>query len=375
MNSSVRNAFGAPLAQIDADDDLSESANDILADVKEILGKQVSSNGPREYAFGCTLFSNNDVTGFDIGGVRFEPRIDWLNRKATAAAISRVTQRRVDRAWQGQKLAKRKTSYDSIREVDIFDAIGACPYVCSVITDGFAAEAGRERALTAARLALTAIALLWETPSKVLDGFNLSFDRNVRRQKVLSFVPGKIILAGSKLSHMPHGPWLKPGEWEKEFAVSRVHFAIAGEISDYFLSSMGNVNRPKLMNTLTQSLLWFHEGCRESVTLMAIVKFSASMDALAGGKKAIGIRRVISARLGIKDEAQIHPDGPTMKAAIERIYGEGRSRTIHGTNDRLGYDWTVTRGLAEQFARLCLVSCIDWAGQNPTSDDPAKLAQ
>ena len=229
--------------------------------------------------------------------------------------------------------------------------------------------------MTAARLALAAIALLWPTPSETLDGFNLSFDRNVHHQKTLTFVPGKIVLAGSKLSHMPHGPSLQPGEWEKVFMACSTHFAVASEILEYFLSPTGKVRRPNMMNTLAQSLLWFHEGCRESVTLMGIVKFSASMDALAVGKKAFGIRRVINARLKIKDEAPIRPEGPTMKQVIERIYSEGRSRTIHGTNDKLGYDWTVTRGLAEQFARLCLGACIEWAGNNPSSDDTAQLAQ
>ena len=66
----------------------------------------------------------------------------------------------------------------------------------------------------AARLALTGVALLWETPSKALEGFNLLYDRNVRRQKVLSFAPGKVILAGSQLSHRPNGPHLKPVEWK-----------------------------------------------------------------------------------------------------------------------------------------------------------------
>jgi hypothetical protein len=109
--------------------------------------------------------------------------------------------------------------------------------------------------------------------------------------------------------------------------------------------------------------------------LMGIVKFSASMDALAVGTEDRGIRRVINARLKIKDETPIRPAGPTMKQVIDQIYKPGRSRTIHGTTDKLGHDWTVTRGLAEQWARLCLVSCIEWVGNNSLSDDPAQLAQ
>jgi hypothetical protein len=71
----------------------------------------------------------------------------------------------------------------------------------------------------------------------------------------------------------------------------------------------------------------------------------------------------------------IRPGGPTMKETINRIYGEGRSRTIHGTNEKLGYDWSSVRGLAEQFARMCSMACIDWGAKNPAYDDPSLLVK
>jgi hypothetical protein len=69
-------------------------------------------------------------------------------------------------------------------------------------------------------------------------------------------------------------------------------------------------------------------------------------------QKAGGIRKVINARLGIKDGDTVW-DGATFRQVIDEIYSDGRSRTIHGTNDKLGYDWSVTRMLSEYFARLC----------------------
>ena len=372
--TAVRNAFGAALLPIDLVNDASANASAVLTEVKAILRARVPI-GPMEYAFGCTLFSNTDVGAFEIGPVLFETRPEWLARKALEGAVSMVTRRRVERAWQGQRLSKRKSSHDSIRESDILDAIRTCPDVCSVSTAGLAPEAGKEKALTVARLALTAIALLWETPSKALEGFNLLYDRDVRRQKALSFAPGRVILAGSQLSHMPHGPHLRSREWERMFAAWSGHFTVTGEVLEYMLSPAGKVRRPAMMNTLAQALLWFHEACREGVTLMAIVNFAASMDALAHGEQESGIFRVLHARLGINKTATIYLDGPTVKSVIEQIYRSGRSRTIHGTNDKLGYDWSVTASHAQQFARLCLVSCIDWATTNPGSDDPLQLAK
>lgn len=370
----VRKAFGPALLPIDLEDDPTESGRIVLAEVKRIVAKQAGSNGPREYAFGCTLFGNVDIDGFRIGPVRFEPRLSWLERKVLEGDVSRITRRRVVRAWQDKKPGKRKPSYDSISEGGILGAIGSCPYVCSVNAAGFAAKAGEEKALTVARLALTAIALLWETPSKALSGFNLFFDRSVHRRKTLTFVPGTIALSGSSLSHMPHGPRVTPEGWKNQLAKKAAHFEVVGSILEYFLSTDGAVARPRMMNTLGQALLWFHEACREPVTLMSIVKFSASLDALAGGGRASGIRRLIKARLGIKDEDAALKDGTTLKQVIDEIYSDGRSRTIHGTNDKLGYDWSVTKSVAEHLARYCLVTCIYWVGKHPSVDDPSQLS-
>ena len=159
------------------------------------------------------------------------------------------------------------------------------------------------------------------------------------------------------------------------FIASRARFAVIGEVLEYLLSPAGNVRRPAMMNTLAQALLWFHEACRESVTLMAIVNFAASMDALAHGKQESGIFRVLHARLGINKTATIYHDGPTVKSVIEQIYRSGRSRTIHGTNDKLGYDWSVTASHAQQFARLCLLTCIDWVARDAALDDPSQLTK
>ena len=175
-------------------------------------------------------------------------------------------------------------------------------------------------------------------------------------------------------SHQRHGLQLSRSQWQTLFSKRRDHFDVVADVLDFVVSPTGNVARPKMMNTLAQALLWFHEGCRETVTLMAIVKFSASLDSLACGRKSSGIQRLIEERLGLKGDPRIRKDGPTMKAAVTDFYSEGHSRTIHGTNDKLAHDWTETRGLAEQFARYGLMACIDWVANNTSSDDPSCLS-
>ncbi|MGB4950812.1 MAG: hypothetical protein WBO55_09285 [Rhizobiaceae bacterium] len=188
---------------------------------------------------------------------------------------------------------------------------------------------------------------------------NLLYDRRIHRQRALTIFPGKTVLAGSSMSHMPHGPWLEDGKWETLLTQNASFFGGVAEVLDYVIDPARGQSRPDMLNTLAQALLWFHEGCRESVTLMGIVKFTATLDALACGGKSGGIKRLISARLGLQEIAPICANGPTMKAAVDQIYSEARSRTIHGTNTKLGHDWSGTKSLSEQFARLCLLACID----------------
>ena len=370
----VRQAFGPALVMIDLTADPEENAKLVLAEVETQLKKCIEGYGVCEFAFGCTLFGSAAIKPFSIGPVHFESRSDWLDRKRRDGAISAETQHHIKQAWSGEHKRERTLSNESIID-HIIDTIGKCPFVCSVTTNGLAQEAGRDKALTAARLAITTIALLWDNPSKVLNGMNLIFDRKIHSQNTLIFAEGGNLCLNSRLSHKPCGPMVREGEWEDAFANFRDHFCVVGEVLDYMLDTTETATkRPKMMNTLAQALLWFHEGCRETVTLMAIVKFSAALDALACGQKSGGIRRLINARLNIQDSQPIRPNGPTLKQAVEEIYSDGRSRTIHGTSDKLGHDWNGTKDLAEQFACLCLYHCINWVAQNPSSDDPKQLS-
>lgn len=371
----VRDCIGPALITIDPINDLAENVELMLDKIRELL--KGYAYGSCEYAFGCTLFSEFDISTFEIGPVKFEPRHAWLERKVQDGTISKITARRIIRTWDGRKVRKRsrrrKRSIDIVIEPGILSAIGECPYVCSVKTVDLAAEAGRHKALAAARLAMTAVALRWETPSSTLNGFNLAMDGGARRQSTLAFTHKKSVWLSESLHGLPHGPQISAAEWVAELLVHQPIFDAAGEAIAYFVSATGVVSRPKLMNTLSQALLWFHEGCREQVTLMAIVKFSACLDALAMGNEIEGILQLVTARLGIKRDQPIRKDGPTLKSAIREIYKDGRSRTVHGTSEWIGHDWSSTRALSEDFSRRCLIMSLAWAARNPTSDDPSQL--
>lgn len=94
--------------------------------------------------------------------------------------------------------------------------------MCSVRTEGLASEAGRLKGKTAARLAMTGIALRWAVSSKALDEFRLLVDPSVRRQRSLVFKPKGKTLSGGNLRGLPHDPTVSPEDWAKELTKYRV---------------------------------------------------------------------------------------------------------------------------------------------------------
>ncbi|GEM_PF-789161 len=401
LRSMVRRAFGPALVKIDLDADVGQNAELVLKSVEEALSNEIqwiSSNGQREYAFGCTLFSDDDIAPFDIGPVRFEPRKMWLDRKMTDGRwvrvvsggrierfsqkiadgpISKVTGRRILQAWQGKRLKSRKSSADANDEKFILQAIGKCPYVCSVRVPGFGGEAGLQKAVITARLAMATVSLIWETPSEALKGIRLCADEKYQYGTMLSFTHDGLMLPGSIGSKRLHAPWVSREALREIMERFAGFFALAGEAIMTYLDPVSGSKRPKLMNAIAHALLWFYEGCRETVDQIAIVKLSAAMEVLTGDFSRKGsqkaIRRLIKSCFAIDENTVMTRDGKTMKEVVEQIYEIGRNRMIHGENESLGKDWSVERATAEKLARYCLVIYVDRVSDTPSFDDPKQL--
>jgi len=372
----VRDLIGPALASTDLSKPVNVAASDILAAVSDGIEDHLAGLAGREYVFGTTLFANNNILPFKIGPVSIESRDSWLTRKVADGDIPDLIARRVRRVWSGgRKHAPLRKALDNLREKDIYNVIGPCAYVCSVSVKGFGRKAGLQAAATAARLALTCIALMCVPSSRALDGFRLRFDGPLFLQYPLHYSSGKIVLAGSRLKGSPFGPEINPTDWVTLLSDFQTVVFAAQAILEYFLHPQGISTRPVMLNTLLQSLLWFHEGCKEPDDLRAVVNFAASLDALGKGRKVGGILTMLEARLGIvrTDPINSNPGAPTFKAVVEDIYEDGRSRAIHGTNKKIGHDWERTRDLSETIARLALIACMEWTVANPTSNDPDDL--
>lgn len=363
-NRMVKRAFGESLVSQVDDTSIETNAEIILELVKEKLNDWINGIQEREYIFGCHLCNIPDFEPLLMGSVKFEPRLVWLERVFGNGNVSKVSRSRTQRSWQGERLRKRQNSSDRINETQTLKTIGESDFVCSVNVAKTGEEAGVQKALTAARLAMTVIALAWERPSSALSHMTLIYDRNPYQQHYLVAIPDRPFGWGSSRSYIPGGvTWLREEQWAELRTDHDDIFACAGEIMKYVTHGKDCVSRPKILNALFQAILWLHEGCREQVDFIAIVKFCSSLDALANGERLKGIQDLIKVRLDLKDEVK-------HLKKIEKIYGDGRSRTIHGTSDKLGHDGSSTRYYVESLARLCLLRCLQWTVKYGGTDDP-----
>lgn len=375
----VREKVAYALDASDPDADLDVTACHVLEDVSSSLVLSTARLGLFEFPFGCTLFAGVVLRPICLGPVRFETRQDWLERKFAEGAVSDLTRRRVLRAWEGQTLRKRMRSKDTGQEKAILGLSRDAPFVCSVGTNGMAHEFGRQRARTAARLALAAIALMWRRTSRVLNGMNLVDDRVVHNLHEITFHDSRLASWGVRNLHMPGGHGLNAEKWaslQRDFAD---HFAVVGDLLKSIVDVITPPKRPNMTHALTHALLWFHQGCREDQPVIAITNFAATLDCLACGSYQEGIRDLIKARLGHDSKASLWlRGGQTVDKAVEEIYDHARTATMHGRKDRKGkldskpfHDWSPGRDRAEALTRICLLACIDWTAQHPDCDNPA----
>lgn len=369
LRTLTRRAFGRALVSIDLDDEL-EANMDALSDAVEGWMIQAISDARIEqtFTFGSWVFSGDRPIILKVGPVTIEDRRTWLSSAATKGMVSRITDRRVARRWNGRHVRKRKSNIDEAAEAAILAAIGNCPAVTSVDTAHLSGGAAEEKALRVARIAHAAVALLWETPSSVLGRMGLLFDGGMLKRHYVVLTDDGKHGSSSSISRMSGGALL-PDNWNEVWLESGWFIKPIGEALASHLMPPGADSPSRILNALFLSLWWFHAACEEQSPLFAIVKFAASMDSLANGTKRKGITQLVESRRGGEPGTPLFVDGRTTYDVIGEMHDTARSRTIHGTLDSVGHDWTETRTRAEAMARLCLRFACGWITDHPGSDD------
>lgn len=375
FNKLVRQAFGKILQTVDLDESIGALVEQVIAAVDPLLIEWIGQHHrPVDLTLGCHLLKGEDAYPTRVGPVLFESRPIWLQRSLALERLSPITTRRLESRWAAKPLRKRKPSMDAHAERAVFDAIGDCPIICTVETNGLSGKYVHEKGLLAARLAMLAVALMWAHPSEGLRWMHLLYDRRALRRHTLLFSEKRYAGSNSDISQMPEGRWTN-AELIADLRAYQWLFDQVGEALFSYVQPTSAIARPKVMNALFLSLWWFHEACREPLDQIATTKFAASMDALVVGQSANDIIRFIEVRLGPKPDDPIMKDGRTTKEAITKIYSASRSRMIHGNSPDFAHDWTQVRGTAEAIGRLCLIEACDWLVQNKNIDDLAMLSK
>jgi len=365
----IKRVFGNVIADYDKETNVKNHAEKILESIEGKVDKWIEDIQEFEHVFGCHICNVTDLEPLSIGPVCFEPRLVWLERMENKGHVSKISRPRIERSWKGEKIRKRKSSKDEMHEWEILNTIGNSDFVCSVVVGPMGSEAGLQRALIAARLAMTAIALVFSKPSSALNVMNLTYDRQQHDQHYMAFSPTRGTREMSSWSFLPGGiTWVSAEKWVELRSKSHDLFDCIGQAIWYATHGPSKVEKPRTMEVIFQTLLWFHEGCRESMDSMAIVKFVSSMEAISGGAGVKGILNLSRANLRIKDDIQFDKD-------VKTIYGMGRSRTVHGTNDRLMNDWSHFRNYSEILAQALLISFLDWVIEKQKTDDPKIFSQ
>lgn len=350
------------------------SIKDLLKAIEAKISYQ-SHSGAIRFLSGCDIFSNSIEEVIDFGKVSIVGRGRWLDKQCDAGILSKLICDNIKLQWglDGNQVDPITDSMDIYTKSNVLDLVGRGGYVCEVDVSGLVGEAAEAKAIMAMNFAMVAICLTWNKPSKALR--NMSSTSCGYPQLVYSAISVDGNLRGnSSRWNGGFGQPLIETNWNEVSKQYSSVFGVISEVIDYALSSTGDVNRPRLMDTFAHSLMWFHEACKEDLPMIAITKFVASLDALASNSAgAGGIIRVITSRLGVSKDDPIRPEGPSFKEAITEIYSQGRSRLLHGSSDRLMQDWQSMRNLAEEFSRLAIIQCLDLASRKPLMNDPKEM--
>lgn len=359
----VRSAFGPAMASLDLNNGVAQNAKHLKTAIESYVASNSTLISSKLITMGCSLFEQPLEAELRIGPVRFTPKLDWLARAETIGQIDALSHRRLRRAFSGATLRRRKSASRQAQEDAIISVMGKAQMACTVELHDLSEKMAQSRAITAARLGLMAVALLWRTPSRILDGFHLSVDHGFRSIRTIPHEDGKLLIGGWELKGSPSALKIENSSWNDLIASSQGFLGVAGNMISCWTSSHDYEHASELLRCLSQAMHFFWLACKEENELMAIVKFTAVLESLAGGNES-GIVNLASARLGIKKSDTLVGDY-TLETGVKTIYSHCRSRTLHGTNQQLLHDWSYVRAIAESLTRHCLVACIAWSEANP----------
>ena len=338
-----------------------EKSECIYTSIKDGIEQKIANFKGAQYVLGCHL-NNHEMDPIIIGPVRFESRLSWLKRNNEESLLGSADVSYIKSKWVSNC---HETEAEKGDTKAILDTIGETTWVCSVdILRPAGNDIGRNIALRAVSLALTAIALCFETPSTVLESILLAWDEKPN--------PLNILILGSKdrkykkLPLQTFSPSSKgvqgfsKDNWGKMLKEQAETLHGAGRVISWYVEGCPNnpPHLPILSGFLYHSLIWFNMGCQEMATDIGTHHFMASLDAQSGGYRGKNIKPLL-----------LNAGFPEKNAdEIDNLYSV-RCTISHGSYDQLGKVITDERGKAEKGALKSLRYSLDLFSQYDGEDD------
>ncbi|MCG9756948.1 hypothetical protein L1D40_17270 [Shewanella insulae] len=238
---------------------------------------------------------------------------------------------------------------------DVYHAVKDCPALIKVTVNGFERDYSRKLARIVAKSALDSLSLLLGGRSSFLRQAIHEERLGPTHTHSLIETNGNLWFPGSGLSdrvNIISKPRLEEAMTTVELWIPSIAFVLDG------LLNPEQHSYPKLVMRWATGLDWYAEACREASDSVAIAKLGTSLDVLSNGGKYVGISGMVSSLLGADgSDIVVKGDEPkTLDQLIKQIYDDGRSKVLHGTYfDRLE-SLESERKLAEELARMVLIS-------------------
>ncbi len=309
------------------------------------------------HTFPCHILDDTSIGEFDVGPVRFWPRLVWLDY------AERIEGRKADwvkylrEAWtKNVAPPEGKTLHECYVRI-IHSGFGFCKWAATVTISGNDIGRSKERAHTATRLAVDALGVVLNRR----DALNLRGPGDELRPRAavtIMHVPKKSISLGQSLDLPRLGG--RPGFAKSYLDDTKAYRDATGKAIDPIVAVKPSGSIPRLRQTWCDALFWFGEARRDPTDFMALVRYGMSLDVLTQARQERGITCLLAALFGMRPNDTFLTDGKTLAKAAERIYN-ARSQLGHGGRPALLEDLPFSRASTDMIAALALqryVMCL-----------------
>ncbi len=333
---------------------------DIAAFSKELkqglANRLAMTNTDIGYSFPCHLFDDVSVGQFDIGPVRFRPRLNWLdhverNSKGDARWAGLVRAR-----WQSNSATTADIIADKWRAEAIITDFGECRWIATVTVTTNELGRSDESANILVRLAIDALGApmpFWRATRLTIPGGDVGLSRCIA---VLQSAEGKIGIWFS-------GAGLRIGDEEnaaQNFLQATCCYRDATGRALEELKTPSSNGPASLRRRWCDALFWFGGARRDTTEFTALVHYGVALDILAKGGKAAGITDLLS-KLFARSPSE-KTNGTTLKGEVKTLYNHARSQLSHGGRPALLEDMPLSREDADGLVANAIcqyISCLD----------------